>query len=184
MLDDDLQTVGEKGNLDVSVGAVFQRMVNGAYAEFALERRSASAARSAHTARWDLRRSGWSVASNVRHAVPLLVPGVFSCPYETGMSSAYTSWSSPGLSSFTLGARADSPLLFVELLFVLLDLAFRSSDRIEDFARWIPHLPQSLFARNAAIHHPHPFCSSIDLFDLVQKPAERARSPVLPSITS
>ena len=27
------------------------------------------------------------------------------------------------------------------LLFVLPDLAFRSSDRIEDFARWIPHLP-------------------------------------------
>jgi hypothetical protein len=48
MLDDDLQTVGEKGNLDVSIGAVFQRMINGAYAEFTLERRSASAARSAH----------------------------------------------------------------------------------------------------------------------------------------
>ena len=38
MLDDDLQTVGEKGNLDVSIGAVFQRMINGAYAEFTFER--------------------------------------------------------------------------------------------------------------------------------------------------
>jgi hypothetical protein len=36
MLEDDLQTVGEKGNLEVSIGAMFQWMVNGAYAEFTL----------------------------------------------------------------------------------------------------------------------------------------------------
>ena len=38
----------------------------------------------------------------------------------------------------------------------------------------LSHLPQNLFARNSPIHHPHAFCFSIGLLDLVQKIAERA----------
>src|SRR6202035_2964249 len=38
LLQRDLQAVGEKGNQNVRVGAVLQLMVNGAYAEFTLER--------------------------------------------------------------------------------------------------------------------------------------------------
>jgi hypothetical protein len=56
----------------------------------------------------------------------------------------------------------------------LLDLAFRSPHQIENLPGWLSHLPQNLFARNSPIHHPHPFCFSISLLDLVQKIAERA----------
>src|ERR1035437_2830316 len=38
MLEGDLQTVGEKGDQNVRVGTMFQLMVDGAYAEVALER--------------------------------------------------------------------------------------------------------------------------------------------------
>src|ERR1700680_2248153 len=38
MLQSDLQAVGEKGNQNVSVGAVLQLMIDGAYAKFTLER--------------------------------------------------------------------------------------------------------------------------------------------------
>jgi hypothetical protein len=38
MLEGNLQTLGEKGDQNVRVGAMFQLMVDGAYAEFALER--------------------------------------------------------------------------------------------------------------------------------------------------
>jgi hypothetical protein len=59
------------------------------------------------------------------------------------------------------------------LLFVLLHLAFGSSHQIENLPRPIPHLLQYLFARNAPVHHPHPFGFAIGLLDLVQKLAQR-----------
>ena len=81
LLQSDLQAVGEKGNQNVRVGAMFQLVVDGAEAQFALERPEYRfnlgqlTVRSASSGRWDLRRSGWSAASSVRYAIP--PPGLF-----------------------------------------------------------------------------------------------------------
>ena len=59
------------------------------------------------------------------------------------------------------------------LLLMLVDLALRRAHQVERLPLRLAHLLQNGFARNAAIHHPHPPRFAVGLFDLAQKSAQR-----------